>query len=61
MPQFYWFTFLGSLAMGWLLREYSISYDSSLLIWMAFLFILIFINEKTGAGEDVIDLMGEDK
>ena len=55
MPQFYWFTFVGSVAMGWLLREYTISYNNNLLIWMAVLFIMIFINEKTALGEDIID------
>jgi hypothetical protein len=55
MPQFYWFTFVASAAIGWMLREYLITYDVELFKWMALLFILIFINEKTASMEDIID------
>lgn len=55
MPQFYWFTFIGSALFGYLIREYMINFDNNLVLWMVVLLFLIYLNEKTAIGEDLID------
>lgn len=57
MPKFYWFTFIFSIILGWLLREYFIGFDRGLWKWMLGLLAMIYINEKTAAGEDLVSFL----
>lgn len=54
MPRFYWVTFVLSVAIGYLLKIYVDSHDATLFKFMALALIIIFINEKTSRGENML-------
>jgi len=53
MPQFYEVTVLLSFIIGWLLNDLYHNFSMATLQWIVILFIIVVVNEKTGAFESI--------